>query len=80
MSKRKLFLSLASAGGYIGLGMLLGYVFSDRTTNTSLWVGILLVLLGAVLLGMYISSKPVQGSSADRTMSEPDASDKRSKR
>lgn len=57
MAKRKLFLYLASAGGYIGIGMLLGYALGDHTTNTGLWLGILLVILGAVLLGMFISAR-----------------------
>ena len=57
MTKRRLFLNLAAAAGYIGIGMLLGYAFSDKTNNAALWIGILLTLLGAVLLGMYISSR-----------------------
>lgn len=57
MARRRLFLDLAAAAGYTGVGMLLGYVFSNTTTNTALWVGILLVLLGAVLLGMFISAR-----------------------
>jgi F0F1-type ATP synthase assembly protein I len=62
MSKRRLFLFLASAAGYIGLGMLLGYVLSDQTTNTPLWIGIVLTLLGAILLGMFISARAVTGA------------------
>lgn len=57
MTKRRLFLNLAAAAGYIGLGMLLGYALSDKTNNAALWLGILLALLGAVLLGMSISSR-----------------------
>jgi peptidoglycan/LPS O-acetylase OafA/YrhL len=61
MAKRRVFLNLAAAAGYIGLGMLLGYTFSDKTTNTGLWLGSLLVVLGAVLLGMYISARSERG-------------------
>jgi drug/metabolite transporter (DMT)-like permease len=41
--------------------MLLSYTFSDKTTNTGLWLGSLLVLLGAVLRGMYISARSEHG-------------------
>lgn len=57
MSKRRLFIYLAAATGYIGIGMLLGYSFGERTINTALWIGILLVLISAVLIGMYISAR-----------------------
>jgi F0F1-type ATP synthase assembly protein I len=57
MARRKLFRYLAAAAGYIGIGLILGYVLSDQTTNTPLWVGIVLTLLGAILLGMFISAR-----------------------
>ncbi len=58
MARRKLFTWLAAASGYTGVGMVLGYMFSDKANNTPLWVGGLLILLAALLLGMYISSRP----------------------
>lgn len=57
MTKRRLFIWVAAAGGYIGFGMILGYLLSDQANNTPLWVGGILLLLGAVLLGMFISSR-----------------------
>lgn len=57
MSKRSLFLLLASASGFIGIGLLLGYALSDQATNTPLWIGVILTLLGAILLGMFISAR-----------------------
>jgi ABC-type Mn2+/Zn2+ transport system permease subunit len=58
MHRRQLFMWLAAASGYIGLGMVLAYTMTDKTTNIPAWVGGVLVLLGAVLLGMFISSRP----------------------
>jgi peptidoglycan/LPS O-acetylase OafA/YrhL len=57
MHKRQLFMWLAAASGYIGLGMVLAYTMTDKTTNTPAWIGGVLVLLGSVLLGMFISSQ-----------------------
>lgn len=57
MARKRLFYYLAAASGYLGIGMLLGYALSDQTTNTPLWVGIVLTLLGAILLGMGISAR-----------------------
>lgn len=56
MKKGTLFKYLAAASGYIGIGLVLGYVLSDQVSNTPLWVGGLLIVLGAILLGMTISS------------------------
>lgn len=57
MAKRRLFMYLAAASGYTGIGLMLGYVLSDQATNTPLWVGVALTLLGAILLGMFISAR-----------------------
>lgn len=57
MRRRRLFLWLAAAAGYVGLGMLLGYLLGDKTNNNPLWIGGLLVLCAAVLLGMFISAQ-----------------------
>ncbi len=58
MSKKKIFSLLATASLYTGIGMIFGYLLSEGPNNTPLWVGGALVILGAVLLGMYISSGP----------------------
>lgn len=57
MGRRRLFIYLAAAAGYIGIGMLLGFALGDQMNNTPLWIGIILVLAGAVLLGMSISAR-----------------------
>lgn len=56
MNKRKSYILLAVASGFTGIGMMLGYSLGDSASNTPLWLGALLLLLGAVLLGMAISS------------------------
>jgi drug/metabolite transporter (DMT)-like permease len=56
MQKRQLFMWLAAASGYIGIGMVLAYTMTDKVKNAPAWLGAVLVLLGSILLGMYISS------------------------
>ena len=68
MNKAKLFLSLAAASGFTGLGMVLGYTLGEGIKNTPLWVGGLLIFLGAVMLGMFISA-----SSGDKNQGKPPA-------
>lgn len=70
MTQRRLFFWLSAAAGYIGLGMLLGYAFSDQTKNTSLWLGIVLVLASALLLGMFISARRDRGTAAQTAAPE----------
>lgn len=59
MNKKKLYSSLSAIATLIGVGMLLGYSFANGTSNTPLWVGGILILLGAVTLGMMISSREI---------------------
>ena len=71
MEKRKLFKYLAAASGYTGLGLILGYVLSDQATNTPLWIGVVLTLLGAILLGMFISSTTAPASNDNPSTTPP---------
>lgn len=50
---------LSAATSLVGIGMLLGYSLANGTSKTPLWVGGILILLGAVTLGMTISSREV---------------------
>ncbi|MGI9027303.1 MAG: hypothetical protein ACR2FM_00435 [Candidatus Saccharimonadales bacterium] len=59
MNKKKLYSVLSAATSLIGIGMLLGYSLANGTSNTPLWVGGLLILLGAITLGMTITSREV---------------------
>ncbi|MDB5182204.1 MAG: hypothetical protein JWP13_967 [Candidatus Saccharibacteria bacterium] len=65
MAKRRLFIYMAAASGYIGIGLLLGYALSDQLTNTPLWIGIVLLLLGSILLGMFISAREALNTPID---------------
>lgn len=56
MARRRLFLYLAAAAGYIGIGMIFGYLIGKGTANTPLWIGSILIVIGAILLGMGISA------------------------
>ena len=65
MKKYKLYGWLSAVAGLVGVGMLFGYSLAEGTSNMPLWIGGLLIFLGAVMLGMTISlkstaSKPVQ--------------------
>lgn len=57
MARRRLFFYLAAAAGYVGIGLILGYALGDQAKNTPLWIGVILTLLGAILLGMGISAR-----------------------
>lgn len=59
MNKKKLFSLLSAITSLVGIGMLLGYSLANGTSKTPLWVGGLLIFLGAVTLGMTISSREV---------------------
>jgi hypothetical protein len=74
MAKRRLFKYLAAASGYTGLGLILGYVLSDQATNTPLWIGVVLAFLGAVLIGMFISSTETTGSAGTTDASDQSSS------
>ena len=61
MNLKKLYQYLAAASGLIGLGMLLGHGIGNGTSTTPQWVGGILILLAAVLVGMSISTgKPAK--------------------
>jgi len=59
MNKKKLYSVLSAATSLIGIGMLLGYSLANGTSKNPLWIGGLLIFLGAVTLGMTISSRQV---------------------
>ncbi|MGI9027894.1 MAG: hypothetical protein ACR2FM_03605 [Candidatus Saccharimonadales bacterium] len=59
MNNKRLYSALSAATSLIGIGMLLGYSLANGTSKTPLWIGGLLILLGAVTLGMTISSRSV---------------------
>lgn len=75
MQKRQLFLWVAALGFYTGLGMVLGFVLSDQAQTAPAYIGALLILLGAILLGMYISStrepRPEDTSSSGASADPP---------
>ena len=50
---------MSAATSLIGIGMLLGYSLANGTSKNPLWIGGLLIFLGAVTLGMTISSRQV---------------------
>lgn len=57
MKSAKLFLQLAQLSGYLGFGMVVGANLSEGTSSTPLWIGGILIVLGAILLGMHISAR-----------------------
>ncbi len=67
MKKGRLFKYLAAASGYTGIGLLLGYMLSDKLNDNPLWFGAPLLLLGAILLGMSISSRDIPTSTSSAT-------------
>lgn len=73
MNMFKLYISMAQLSGYIGLGVVLGAMLGDTSSNTPFWVGGILVFTGAILLGMSITSRPAEAgdsSAADKPSKE----------
>lgn len=70
MNKVKIYTNLAGIAGLIGIGMMLGHSLSQGTSNTPLWIGGILILLSAVLIGMSISSRPPSNNSSSADKSE----------
>ncbi len=56
MTRKNMYTWVAAVAGLIGIGIILGYGLGNRTSNTALWIGGILVLVGAVMLGMAISA------------------------
>jgi hypothetical protein len=59
MKKKKLYSVLSAATSLVGIGMLLGYSLANGTSKNPLWIGGVLILLGAITFGMTISSREV---------------------
>ncbi len=57
MTRKNIYTWVAAGAGLIGIGIILGYGLGNKTSNTALWIGGILVLLGAVMLGMAISAR-----------------------
>lgn len=69
----KFYRNLGSAAALIGLGMILGYNLSEGTSNTPIWIGGLLILLAAVLVGMSLSTPKPQAPSNPSTPTPEDS-------
>ena len=57
MSKKKVFAGVAAVAEFVGIGMIFGYLLGEGTNNVAVWVGGILVFLGAIALGMAISAQ-----------------------
>ena len=68
MSKKKVFAILAMISESVGVGMIFGYLVGEGSNNTALWIGGILVFLGAIALGMSISSVKESATANDAAM------------
>ncbi len=57
MTKNKLFGQISFALLLIGMGTLLGNSLSNGDSQNPIWVGIGLIIFGAVVFGIYISTR-----------------------
>lgn len=55
MSRKQLYKTLATVSGLVGVGMIIGHSLSSGTATTAIWLGGILILAAALLLGMSIS-------------------------
>jgi hypothetical protein len=61
MNKKKIYSLVSGASTLVGIGMLLGYSLARGTSKNPLWIGGILIFIGAVTLGMAISSRELIG-------------------
>lgn len=54
MNKLNIYRWLAVISLFIGVGMVLGYSLGKNGSNSPMWIGGILVFLGAVLFGMAV--------------------------
>ena len=60
MSNVKLFAWLAVVAESVGFGMVFGYLIGNGDNKAALWISGILIFLGAVALGMSISTRSVE--------------------
>lgn len=57
MSNMKLYVFLAQLTGYLGIGVILGYILGEGSSRTAIWVAGLLVFVSAIFIGMSLASR-----------------------
>lgn len=57
MNKSTIYAWISAVSGFIGIGMILGANLANGTSDTPLWIGGILILLAAIILGMAITSR-----------------------
>ncbi len=57
MTKNKLFGMISFGFILVGIGTLLGSSLSNGDSTNPVWIGIGLIIFGAVVLGMYLSTR-----------------------
>jgi F0F1-type ATP synthase assembly protein I len=60
MSNVKLFAWLTVVSESVGFGMVFGYLIGNGNNTAALWISGILIFLGAVTLGMSISTRSVE--------------------
>lgn len=65
MNKKKLYSLVSGAITLVGIGMLLGYSLAKGTSKNPLWIGGILIVVGAVILGMSISARQTKEATED---------------
>ena len=57
MNNLKLYIFLAQLCGYLGIGVILGYILGDGSSRTAVWVAGILVFVSAIFIGMALASR-----------------------
>ena len=57
MENMKLYVFLAQLCGYLGLGVILGYILGEGSSRTAVWVAGLLIFISAIFIGMSLASR-----------------------
>lgn len=57
MNNLKLYVFLAQLCGYLGVGVILGYILGEGSSRTAIWVSGILIFVSAIFIGMSLASR-----------------------
>lgn len=57
MNNLRLYVFLAQLCGYLGIGVILGYILGEGSSRTAIWVAGLLIFVSAIFIGMGLATK-----------------------
>lgn len=78
MNNIKLYVFLSQLCGYLGIGVILGYILGEGSSRTAVWVAGILIFVAAVFIGMSIATPKPEDN--EKTAEEKSSTNKSSKK